>query len=531
MGRMRRKRTQVPDLGQGCLALVHSEQPVATERPGGRTRFLDDSAHHLRLGAERLDEYLTARGLKWVVDLRRELERVDYTGLLVRYESSGRKPYHPRTILGLIIYGMLCRQWSLRDLEDLAVRDVGAWWICGGRQPDHSTIGDFFERHREVLSEEFFVALVKDLVGRVKLPAGVVAGDGTVVEAAASHHRALTVEAAQQAAERARTRALAAPQDARRQQALAQTEKVAAVARARTERRQAKARPGGPALVAASEPEAVVQPRKDGARRPSYKGSILVHEKGLIVAQALHPCSETAVLEPMLDQHREIFTTEPASLLLDAGYNACEPLQMAVARNIDLLCPSGRSDTNWERKSTEIFGKNAFTYAAQQDVYHCPGGHSLRRIKTAVDRDQRAYRLYGGAPCANCALRQRCTRSRTGRTLNRYDGEEFKDAMAEVMRQPAARRKFRCRRIVERPFAEFRMRHGFTRFHRRGPAGARLEFALHCIAFNLKWAVSHRGADSPVIFCALICSSRERVLHISATVFVITRGIAVGSGA
>ena len=59
-----------------------------------------------------------------------------------------------------------------------------------------------------------------------------------------------------------------------------------------------------------------------------------------------------------------------------------------------------------------------------------------------------------------------------------------------VMQQPAARRRFARRKaIVERSFAELRMRQGLTRFHRRGESGARVEFALHCIAFNLKWAI------------------------------------------
>jgi hypothetical protein len=46
-------------------------------------------------------------------------------------------------------------------LEGLARRDAGAWWLCGGHQPDHSTIGKFIVLHGEILTEEFFVGLVK----------------------------------------------------------------------------------------------------------------------------------------------------------------------------------------------------------------------------------------------------------------------------------------------------------------------------------------------------------------------------------
>jgi hypothetical protein len=68
---------------------------------------------------------------------------------------------------------------------------VGAWWLSGGHEPDHRTIGKLIEPHAEVLTEEFFVALVRHLAARLRLGPGVVASDGTVVEAAASCYRLL----------------------------------------------------------------------------------------------------------------------------------------------------------------------------------------------------------------------------------------------------------------------------------------------------------------------------------------------------
>lgn len=502
---MRRKQTRVPDLVQGALPLTGAEA-AAGGKHAERGRFQADSPWHLQLGDERLDEYLERRGLGWVVRLRRALERVDYTALITGYDSMGRRPYHPRTILGLIVYGMLCRQWSLRELEMLAVRDMGAWWICGGLQPDHSTIGDFVQRHQAILTEEFFVALVQGLVGRAQLPPGLVAGDGTVVDAAASHHRLLTLEAARAAAERARVGADEAPTDAARQTAAAQAEVVAAVAQERTERRAAKSRSSAAPCVAPSEPAAVIQPGKAGGYRPAYKPSTLVHEAGLIVAQQLHPSSETAVVEALLDQHVAVFGAEPLTALFDAGYHACEVLQSVTERGIDMLCPSGKTAGNWEKQSGPkgAFGKTAFTYDPAHDVYHCPAAQTLHAVGAGTDRDGRAFRQYGGAPCASCALRLQCTTSAHGRTVIRYEGEEFKEWMAQVMRHPAARKRFRRRAaIAERPFAELRGRQGLTRFHRRGVAGARVEFALHCIAFNLRWAIGRADRTLIAVICVI----------------------------
>lgn len=112
-----------------------------------------------------------------------------------------------------MVYGIINRQWSLRGLEGLARRDVGAWWMCGGHQPDHSTIGKFIQLHAEILSEKFFVELVKGLMSKLRLTPGTVAADGTVIEAAASDYRLLRAEAMMEAARAAQAAAAASPSD------------------------------------------------------------------------------------------------------------------------------------------------------------------------------------------------------------------------------------------------------------------------------------------------------------------------------
>ena len=220
---------RVPNLAQEVLALgeLGAASPAA-ERAARAARFVDDSPAHLRLSAQRLDEYLSAHGLQWVVRLRELLAEVDYTSLVVAYAGSGRPPFHPRTLLGLIVYGVLRRLWSLRDLEELAVRDLGAWWITGGHQPDHSTLGEFIVRHQAVLTQEFFAALVADLVRRLRVAPGVVAGDGTVIEAVASRYGTLRREAVEQAAAAAAQAAAAAPADEAAAAQAAHTARVAA---------------------------------------------------------------------------------------------------------------------------------------------------------------------------------------------------------------------------------------------------------------------------------------------------------------
>jgi transposase len=488
---------ELPDLQQQVLAF-ELEPPAAGKAAVGRARFIEDAPDGLFLGAQRLDQFLRTNGLGWVVRLRSELEQLDYTAMETAYLGGGRKPYHPRTLLGLIVYGILNRAWSLRELEDLAIRDIGAWWICGGKRPDHSTIGEFIQRHRAVLTEEFFATVVQTFVRRLRIAPGVVAGDGTVVEAVASRYATLKREAAQRAAADAQARAAAAPHDEHLREQAEQHAAVAAVLEQRCQAREQKGESAEHTRVAPAEPEAVVQPRKDGVVRPAYRPSVLVHVSGLIVGQAVHPSSETAVVPQLLEQHRAVFGTEPPTALWDGGYCTPAVLQEMVERNIDVLTPAGKAkrDDGWEKRDPGgRFGKARFRYDEERNAYLCPSGQWMTQVRQGRQRGGYAYRMYATAACGDCALRAQCTTSKQqGRTVKRYEGELIKELMAEVLRQPRARDRYRQRaELAERPHAELRFRQGLTRFRRRGLAGASVDYALHCLAFNLHWALNHAG--------------------------------------
>jgi transposase len=451
-------------LGFGFEAPANSAE---VEHAVGEGRFLVSSDGDFYVGAQRLDEYLSAHQQGWVVKLKALLSELDYTALTACYKDSGRRPIHPRVLLGLIVYGIILGKWSLRDLERLALMDLGAIWIAGRVQPDHSTIGKFIQLHEKVLTEQFFTSLVKQLAGKLHLSAGTVAIDGTVIAATASHYRVLRAEALRQAD---------------------LSEDASRILAERQAKREFKGRKGEATMLAPGEPEAVVQPTKHGPLRPSYKPSALRHESGLVIAQAVDPSSETAVVKGLLQQHQAVFAVEPPRLLADAGYHTLELLGELAARNIDALIPAGHSSQQpWEKRQLKgKLPKSAFLYDADADIYHCPGGRTLVRGSRGRDGRRRRYVWYRSPDCKGCPLRDQCTNSKSSRTLKRYAGEEVKDAMAMVLRQTAAVRQLRRRSaIIEPLFADLRERQRLTRFHRRGLKKVKVEFALHCAAYNL----------------------------------------------
>jgi len=212
----------------------------------------------------------------------------------------------------------------------------------------------------------------------------------------------------------------------------------------------------------------------------------------------------------------------PRTLLLDAGYHGIDVLTQLADHQIDVLCPSGNPfGERWKRQGKRgKFGKTDFVYDADTDRYRCPAGQWLVPAGTYYEpRKGWAARKYRASQCRECGLRSRCTGSKQGRALERYEGEAIKEAMEEVMAQPAAKQRYRRRKaIVERIFAEFGWRQGLRRFRRPGLRGSALEFSLHCIAFNLKWALATRPFRRVFAFARCLRRSWVPTPHIGAAV-------------
>ncbi len=108
-------------------------------------------------------------------------------------DPRGTQPYHPRMMVGLLLYGYCVGIASSRKLERASQEDVAFRVLCGGNHPDHTVISEFRRRYLEVLEGLFLQVLrLCQEAGLVKL--GHVALDGTKVQANASKHKAMSYE-------------------------------------------------------------------------------------------------------------------------------------------------------------------------------------------------------------------------------------------------------------------------------------------------------------------------------------------------
>lgn len=460
---------------------------------GSQRRFVAPDPANIMFGNVPLKQHLQLADQKTPLMVAGLLDEMDWSSFENRYANTGRPPYAPRNMVGLILCGIMQGVTSLRALEELARLNLGCMWISGGIFPDHANIGRFINLHKASLTGDFFDALAQLVLKKTNSNGQRLAGDGTAIEAACSNYNLIREEAAKAALEEARKLAGENPADLEKQTQLEKATEVNDTLLAQKEKRKKRGpKAADNTRVSPTEPEAILQKMKrNRGYAPGYTPSILVNDKRVVVAQAVDPTSETIVIPEMLDQAIRTTGQTPKELLLDGGYPNEAVITTSLERDISLLCPeSGKPGKPQKGKK---FHKSHFRYDQTNNVYICPANHKLTLLYKPKDTSRsKAAWVYGGAPCENCPLRGQCTTStKTGRRIKRLAIDDAKDALREVMQHPAAKKVYKQRQaMVEPVFGYLRNVQGLNRFRRRGLACVKLEFSLHLLAYNLSRAVT-----------------------------------------
>ncbi len=490
-------------LGRGA-PVAEAEAPApATSRPRPPIRFVRPDPRGILIGAVRLDEHLKAAKVDWPFVIERILAEQDWAAFEARYSADGRPGYAPLPMVGLVLGGIMNGTDTLRGLEELARTNLGVMWLTGGICPDHSVIGRFLLLHAATLTESFFAGLTASVLKATGSGTSTLAADGTVIAAAAARVGTLRAEALAAARREAEEKAAASAPTAVDAAALERADQLASAEAELAKRiaaRKAKGRDPKNLCIHPDEIEAVVQPQKDDTFAPSYKPSVLANAARVAVAGDVHATSETAVMSGLIDDaavHGPIDT-----LLADAGFNSAGMIDTTRTRDIELLAPEGRTrqgEADTAKRSEKQYLKGKFAYDADSDSYRCPAGQQLGRLHTTKE-----YTLYGGAPCADCPLRAKCTSGQAGRTVKRMPSDADKEAMRAKLASPEHRQRYNKRAgMVEPVFAHLKVVQGLRRFRRRGLAKVQLEFMLHLAAYNLSRAVALAGGLLALMACAL----------------------------
>ena len=109
------------------------------------------------------------------------IERLTLAVLINSYRGSGSAGYHPRILLGTLIYGYATGVFSSRKLERATYDSVAFRFVAANEHPDHDTIAAFRKRFLKEIEALFVqVLLLAREMGMLKM--GTVALDGTKIQ-------------------------------------------------------------------------------------------------------------------------------------------------------------------------------------------------------------------------------------------------------------------------------------------------------------------------------------------------------------
>jgi transposase len=129
----------------------------------------------------------------FILDLVADLDLGAIEGELQAKDARGERPFSPRMMTALLLYGYSTGVFSSRRIARATFEDVAFRILAGGEHPHFTTVNLFRARHRVALAGLFSQVLREcQAAGLVKL--GHVAIDGTKMKANASKHKAMSYE-------------------------------------------------------------------------------------------------------------------------------------------------------------------------------------------------------------------------------------------------------------------------------------------------------------------------------------------------
>jgi transposase len=271
------------------------------------------------------------------------VESCDLSGFEPQQEDEGgQRPYDPRLMLKVWLYGFSVNVRTTRKLEQRIREDLGFRYLAGGAAPDHKTLSEFHRRHRAAIAELFTqVLLFLRRAGMARL--GTVAIDSTRVKAQASPNRILSQrpleEELRQKVERWQSEL---DDDPDREPGTRVGQEQIEQVRQKLQR----LRQSGESKLSTTDPQARFL-RERGRFVLGYTAEVAVSEDHFIVAQRVtQNKTDNHTLIPLIDEVQRQCGQPPQRVLADSGFFCVENLRDMEARAIEAYIP----DSNLARE-------------------------------------------------------------------------------------------------------------------------------------------------------------------------------------
>ena len=451
-----------------------------------------------------LDEYVDCDNPCRVIDAF--VNRLDLEAFGFKYantKNTGRHPFNPADMLKLYMYGYQNKIRSSRRLEKETVRNIEVMWLLNGLTPDDKTISNFRSDNRNALKKVFraFNQLCMELGLFGKRTVSV---DGSKIKANNSSKNHYTEKSANEQLARLEKQITEYLNELERNDKSEDGEARlnADVVKCALEKLHNKKVEIEEivAKIKENEGKSVCTVDEDAAlmKQSGGKGFDVCHnvqtsvdEKfGMVVEfKVTSQGNDMSELSDMVSRSQEMLGVNELNVLTDGGYS--NGIEIHKCEISGATCYVPKSEASHQPKDEQYNRKN-FEYNSETDCYTCPAGHELPHVRT---RERDGFKVYANrSACKGCAVKSKCTKSKTLREIERSPYQESIDRAAQnVKNNPALYR--RRQELSEHPFGVVKRVWGYDQFLCRGNEKVTGEMSLSFLAFNLRRAISILGIE------------------------------------
>src|SRR5688572_11538974 len=444
------------------------------------------------------------------------------------YSHTGRPSVDPVVLFKTLLIGYLYGITSERRLlEEIQVNLAHRWFLgydFDQPTPDHSVLSKARARFGPEVFESFFHRSIDLCREAGLLEEGPVYVDSTLIQASAAVDSMvqrddlvqppMTIE---EYVQRLYTENDAAPGDQERP-----APPTSSPLRRRRGQPSQFPRPNQ-TLLSKTDPEATLVNRPEFGRHLAYKAHVAVAgRRGQVITAAVATTGAEAdehLLAEVLWQHRRLSRLGVPEVVADAKYGTGPNYLYLDQSGIPAFIPT----TRFGNQHTGVWGREHFTWLADEDAYLCAAGQKLRRYANLVSTQRVQYRAPKGA-CIACPFRSQCAPSGIERALHRAWALDLVEAAQDRLASAIGKRRMGERKTrIEGTFALAKELHGLRRTRFRGRRWVQIQLWLTAAAMNIKRAVRRmatkgRPAASAVLLSSLLTLVKHWLWSVSPSV-------------
>ena len=422
------------------------------------------------------------------------VESLGFSGFDLIYEGAGHPAYHPRIIMKILTYGMLCKVRSSRKLAKAAMENFIFMYLAEKANPDFRTINRFRKDNPEFVKRAFQETVKLAVQNRI-VDLSFISIDGSTLKAYAGSKRYFDKKALDKldkAIDRMIQEDIALDEledelygdnandgltgiDRRDMKRIVREynkskdkkkiKKGIRKAKGELERYFLK-------KVSISDPEARAMQTKKRFSELSYNAQLSVSRNQIIVANDITQDKHDAhQFVPQIENVKVNVDIKNSKIGLDCGYSDGVNLKYAEDESIDLYVPSRAQAQKLDGKEETLKHDN-YEYDAKRDEIICEGERYRRSGFYTRKTGVKIWTFYS-------------KKLKKKKDIPYYFEERLR--MRDKMETDEAKGVYGLRKITVEPvYGNIKENLGFRGFLLRGLSKVKTEFNLVCMAHNLQ---------------------------------------------